>query len=81
MLWSEDVMRMNDGENMRMIAPKVKDCIVCTNFDPVWEGDGDTGEEEIVYYCHANRFGNYVQAKPTQRVVCDKFEMSGERIS
>lgn len=71
---------MNDNESVRVFTPRVKDCLVCTRFDPVWEGDGDTGDEEIVYYCHAQGFeDNHGFAKPTKRVVCDSFEMTGER--
>jgi hypothetical protein len=63
----------------------VKDCIICTHFDAVWEravernrdGDGgfDITEERIAYYCDAGGFeDNYGYAKPTQRVVCDTYD-------
>lgn len=73
---------MNDSECLLVFAPKIKDCIVCTQFDPVWEGDGDSDDEEIVYYCHVQGFkDNHGFAKPTKREVCDQFEMRGERTS
>jgi hypothetical protein len=71
---------MNDSENGGVVfAPKVLDCIICRNFTPVWEANGDTGDEEIVYYCDVQGF-DYGFAKPTKRVVCDLFEMTGGNI-
>lgn len=67
---------MNDSENDHFVfAPRVKDCVVCTHLDPVWELDGDSGDEHIVYYCEVKAFGKYSYAKPTKRVICDTFEM------
>ena len=39
----------------------------------------ETGDEEIVYYCDVQGFA-YGFAKPTKRVVCDLFEMTGGNI-
>ena len=65
---------MSDRETGHM----VKDCIICMHFDPIWEGDGDTGDEEIVYYCQAGGFKEYRYALPTKRVVCESYEMTGD---